>query len=130
MSKPAGKCVFCGDTGLTHGHICPRWLQRILPSNATHHEQIVGEMHTFTPQVAGPPFRRQVHQGRVGSRKPRNTCKECNRGWMSRIEDAARNATISMILGNGFILTTFEQRLLASFLCLVSMRIELGGVYS
>src|SRR5712691_5054208 len=127
MSNPAGKCVFCGGTGLTKGHIWPKWVQSILPSKATHHEQIIGHMDTFTPKMAVAPYWKRLHQGPVGSRKPRNTCKTCNSGWMSAIEGAAKTATMQLVLGNGFILTTLHQRLLASFLCLVSMRIELGG---
>jgi hypothetical protein len=54
MSKPVGKCVFCGGPGLTKSHVWPEWAEAILPESATHHEQIIGQFHTFTPKVQGP----------------------------------------------------------------------------
>jgi hypothetical protein len=46
---------------------------------------------------------------------------------MRHVEEAARPSVSRLMLGQPFLLDTFSQRLLATFLCLVSMRIELGG---
>jgi hypothetical protein len=125
MSKPEGKCAFCGKVGnLTKSHIWPDWVADMLPRTATHHEQIVGRFHTFVPVAKGPEFRQRIRQGHVGTRKPRNTCKPCNGGWMRHIEEAAIPIMQPLLAGTPCSLDTDYQRILATLLCLVSMRIE------
>ena len=127
MSKPAGKCVFCGEPGLTHGHVWPDWLNNILPYTATHHEETTGIFSTFVPEVPGPEKRVRMRQGHARSRKPRNTCGKCNSGWMSQIEDEVIPVATSLINGELFQLDEISQRKLAAFLCLISMRLEFLG---
>ena len=128
MSRPASKCVFCGSQrDLTKSHVWPEWIEKILPQTATHHEHIIGQFCTFVPDMEGPAFWKKVRQGHIGTRKPRNTCKECNGGWMRRIEEAAMSIMPPPLRGRPYLLETFNQRLLASFLCLVSMRVELSS---
>src|SRR5215208_6388928 len=128
MSKPAGRCRFCRERGnLTKGHIWPGWVETILPPTAPRYTLEIGKFHTFVPRVKVPAYERRVKPGHAASRKPRNTCGKCNSGWMSRIEDATRPALTLIILGRSILLDTINQRLLASFLCLASMRLELGN---
>jgi hypothetical protein len=128
MSKPAGKCVFCGGIGdLTKSHIWPEWIAKILPQTATHHQQIVGEFATFVPKVAASSYWKRIRPGHVGTRKPRNTCKKCNGDWMRRLEESAMLIMPPLLLGEQYLLNVFSQRLLASFLCLVCMRVELAS---
>jgi hypothetical protein len=124
VSRPATKCAFCGNTGATKSHVWPEWAEKILPPSATHHETIIGSFATFTPKVRGPALSKKIRPGHIGSRRPRNTCGECNRGWMRRVEEAVMSIMPNLLLGEASILTVFNQRLLAAFLCLVSMRIE------
>jgi hypothetical protein len=128
MSKPAGKCVFCGGRGLTHGHVWPDWFGDILPETATEHEHETGRFYTFIPTIPGPAYSRRVKPGHARSRKPRNTCARCNSGWMSNVESLAKNPTLPIIAGVPSVLDTFGQRLLAALLCLISMRMEFLGV--
>lgn len=125
MSKPAGKCAFCGEVGdLTKSHVWPRWAEDILPQTATHHEQIDGEFYTFVPKMAHSPKRRRVKPGHVGTRKPRNTCLTCNSGWMRHIEEAVIPVMTPLLRGDPCLLDSTAQKELAAFLCLVSMRVE------
>jgi hypothetical protein len=128
MSKPAKQCAFCGRTGATKSHIWPDWLKNILTPSATHHERIVGRLETFEPKMGMPPLQATKKQGHVGSRKPRNTCGKCNGGWMREIEETNMSLVPPLLLGHPHLLQSFGQRLLATFLCLVSMRIEISSV--
>ena len=119
--------MFCSETGVTKGHVWPDWLNSILPRTATHHEELIGEFSTFTPDVPGPPKNYRVRQGHARSRKPRNTCGKCNSGWMSRIEDDAIKTATALIKDEPLSLTENAQRELAAFLCLISMRLEFLG---
>jgi hypothetical protein len=112
---------------MTKSHIWPDWFKTILPPTATHHERIIGKFETFgaeRPRFKAPAFQRKLRQGRVGGRKPRNTCVKCNGGWMREIEEATMPFMRGLLLGHlPFLLPSFNQRLLASLLCLVSMRV-------
>ncbi len=127
MSKPAGKCAFCGGPGLTKSHIWPEWVEKFLPVPHTHHEQLTGQFATFVPTAAHPDFERRVKQGHVGTRKPRNTCVACNGKWMRTIEEATLPFMEQLLNGTPYLLETFSQRALATFLCLVTMRLELAS---
>jgi hypothetical protein len=128
MSKPAGKCVFCGGTGLTKGHVWPEWFGTYLPQISTHHEVEVGPQlfKTFTPdpRIKSPEPSIHLHQGPARSRKPRNTCKKCNSGWMSGIENLAIPYAVPLIRGTRFLFDTFGQRAVANLLCLIVIRLE------
>jgi hypothetical protein len=124
MSKPAKQCVFCGKTGVTKGHIWPDWLSKVLPRVGTHNEQVVGAVHTFEPKMKGPEFKRVVRPGHAGGRKPRNSCADCNGGWMSRIEQRAKAYATPLIQGTTCALDERGQRALAALLCLITVRTE------
>ena len=113
---------------LTRSHIWPEWAQKIVPATSTHYELNVGQLDTFVSTVPGPePFAKKL-TGSSSKRQPRNTCLGCNGGWMREIEEAARPLVSQLMLGRATIIDVFSQRLLAAFLCLVSMRVEFGGV--
>jgi hypothetical protein len=124
MSKPQTRCVFCGGVPATKGHIWPEWFDRYLPAKASHHLEAVGEVLTFEYKGDGPKRRNIVRQGHAGSRKPRNTCKRCNGGWMSRLEQANVPVLSSLMLGTPTLITPIDQWLLASLACLITIRLE------
>jgi hypothetical protein len=102
MSKPAGKCVFCGETGVTKSHIWPDWLDAYLPPRAENYLQTVGEVNTFLPTMRRPAIERRVGRGDARAKKPRNVCRSCNGGWMSQIESNAKEALIPLLQGLPF----------------------------
>lgn len=124
MSKPQKRCVFCGGTPATKGHIWPEWLERYLPPSAGHHQETVGEILTFELKAEGPTPRIISRQGNAGSRKPRNTCVKCNGGWMSRIEQCNIEKLSDLIMSRRTVLTPLDQWLLSSLLCLITIRLE------
>jgi hypothetical protein len=127
MSKPARKCEFCPRTDLTKSHIWPDWAQNVIPAIATHYEIKTGETSTYKARASGPIPSIKVKPGAVAKRRPRNTCTKCNGGWMREIEETAKLKVSALMLGYPFLLGTLDQRHLAAFLCLVSMRIALGN---
>jgi hypothetical protein len=92
-----------------------------------HYEIEIGKLQTFSSRSARPTPSKVIKAGSIAKRRPRNTCENCNAGWMRHIEEAARPIVSALMLGQPLLLDTFNQRLLAVFLCLVAMRIELGG---
>lgn len=127
MSKPAGKCVFCGGAPLTKGHIWPDWIDRALGITAQGHLQEEGLFETFSTQLPKNDYALIDRQGSAGQRKPRNTCLACNGGWMSRMEDSAKRPTARLIRGERQFLSPVDQIAVAALLCLISTRIEFIG---
>lgn len=127
MSRPAGRCVFCGGSGLTKGHVLPDWLGKVLP-RADGHAQFSGPelFETFKPKPAATPERKD-HQGDATTRRLRNTCLKCNGGWMSQIEDFSQHWAIPLILGRPLLLETCGQFALSALASLIAMRIEFMG---
>lgn len=130
MSKqPRGKCVFCDGHGLTKGHVWPKWIGKVLPVTASHHDLVVGKWETFTSTLPGPEYSVEERQGSARARKPRNTCKDCNGGWMSNIEGAAIKPLTPLIHGIDIPVRMAEQRAIAALLCLINMRLEFLGAF-
>jgi hypothetical protein len=133
VATPPGKCVFCGGTGLTKSHIWPDWMDQYLPPRAEYYVQAIGEVNTFSPRMRRPQVERHTRQGDARARKPRNTCRRCNGGWMSQIESNAIGPSVPLIQGKPFaaevgqhsyMLNAWGQRAIASLLCLITMRVE------
>ena len=128
MSQPAGKCAFCGEPGaLTKSHIWPDWAGNVVPFSSTSYISEVGVTNTFETNLKTPNRESKKKNGSAAKRKPRNTCYPCNGGWMEPMETAARPAITKLMLGEAQLLDPFNQRLVAAFLCLASMRLERGG---
>ncbi len=123
MSKPAGKCVWCGRTGLTKGHVWADWLDRLMNFPENHGHFQTRDAFSRTDEFAPIPQTQTQKQGSALSRKPRNTCGACNSGWMSRIENAVTPIAIPLILGKPCLIDTIGRWQLASVLCLISMRV-------
>ena len=127
MSKPRGKCAFCGSSviPLSKGHIWPECFGEILPSDAQYHEEKIGYFNTFETNIPGPDKSERVGTGPLHKRRPRNTCIKCNGGWMSLLERASFPIVKPLILGEPSVLDTGGMNLLAPMLALVSARVEL-----
>jgi hypothetical protein len=118
-------CAFCGKPGkMTKQHIWPKWLGKIRPPVAKSHTQTIGEFLTFSPGSRRPPRSTKIHQGHAGSRKIKKVCGTCNNGWMSQIEEAAKEPATPLILDREFCLTAYHQRELARWFALMTMMIE------
>jgi hypothetical protein len=105
MESQAGrKCLFCGHTAaltaaLTKEHVMPRWIWREAygenasgptiqhPAPSKYRENITpslsGLVRTFEPRTEQPLMR-------ATSMTVRAVCRDCNNGWMARLEDAVK----------------------------------------
>src|SRR5689334_17206096 len=93
-------CAFCGSTEpLTREHVFGQWVSKIgLDLSSVRHG--AGPLNGL-PRDMGeqPPYWRTV----------KDFCASCNNGWMSRLEDAARRALSSLILGKPGTISTEDQ---------------------
>jgi hypothetical protein len=109
VSKPAGKCIFCGQGNLSKEHLFPNWLRNVFPRSA---------LSTHTQgRVTWPEGKKHIKtkkgQGHSGTKKLRVVCKKCNNGWMSKLESTSQPLLSSLIDGNSVTLDTDAQSLLS-----------------
>lgn len=110
MSQPdKGKgCIFCGGQPLTREHLWPNWLRKELGISEKWDLRIEGEVdgvETRDTSFSQPPFAQTV----------KAVCAECNGGWMSDIEAAAKPLLQQLVYGRGRRLHLGEQRILANW---------------
>jgi hypothetical protein len=99
-------CIFCGRTPVTREHLWPDWLQRDLEIREPFEIRIEQEhdgVETRDIRFEAPPFNQTV----------RAVCAECNNGWMSEMEAAAKPILWPLIHAEGRRLDAAEQRVLA-----------------
>jgi hypothetical protein len=103
----AGTCVFCGATGgLTGEHVFGSWLTRI------------GLDLGPVVQRAGPLNRipRDLGITRPFRQKVRDVCGTCNHGWMSQLEDIARQVLTPLILGDSGTIDLSDRGAVAAWM--------------
>jgi hypothetical protein len=117
VQAAAGRCIFCGGSGLTKEHLLADWLREIFPRTAkdTH---TFGTIESWTPK---PRFVQRVKQGHAGSRKVRKVCGPCNSGWIGAIDDAAKQAIVPLIHGQSVVVTPEAQRAIATWFAKIAM---------
>ena len=121
MTKPfKHRCAMCDlPAKLSKEHIWSKWTRTLIQHDVKQHQhmQIV-----WGPE--GPTESRRTYGGDARNRSPRAVCADCNNGWMSRLETAAKPFVIMLIKGERAILDAEAQRLVASWIALKSMVAE------
>jgi hypothetical protein len=124
MSKPRGRCVYCGRFDVTKQHVWPDWLSVVLPTTESSHHHLLMEMTSPAHNVMSLRPRVEVRRGGLGTRKIRNVCAQCNGGWMSRLESAAKSHLTKLILGRPLVLNSDDQRALAAWVTMFCITAE------
>jgi hypothetical protein len=123
MANSQRFCIFCGRSGLSREHIWPEWSYRYVPK--------LGRAHTRMRQrsVAGISglSDQKRYQGDVNASRIKAVCKDCNSGWMSRLEASARFTLVPLIEGKPAVMAEQRQRVLAAWVAMKSMVIEFSN---
>jgi hypothetical protein len=123
--KPAGRCIFCHGFGLSKEHVLPDWLGEIFPQSSTD-THTVGEFDWIKILGHGMPIQNTTRkQGQAGTRKVRVVCeKNCNNGWLSRLETAAKPVLTALVHGYSRTLPVADQKILATWIAKTTMTAE------
>jgi len=92
-----GKCIFCGQLGLSKEHIWSQWMHPILGIRPG--EEAVQIMQSQTRSISSITRNVRTRQGSTATTTVRAVCKTCNNGWMNRIEQETRPFLEPLILG-------------------------------
>lgn len=102
----ARKCRFCGGGPLTREHGWPRWLDNVLAKRVINQAAIPDDL---VPRHRGK-------RNTVSGNEVRYVCRDCNSGWMSEIEYAAKPFVGPMAQGRGTILNRDAQTIVATWI--------------
>lgn len=110
-------CIFCGGQPTENEHVWPEWLKRFagnLPAS-THQRTLEHEgQEALVNEFPLPPFDLQANI----------VCKKCNGGWMSRLEDDAKDLLLPMLRVHGRDLHQGGQKTLATWALMKAMAFE------
>jgi hypothetical protein len=110
MTQQGRHCLFCHRTGTSREHILADWIGRSLTG-----PPLPGITIRFTHESTmpdGTPLR--AKSAASTAYYTRAFCRECNGGWMSRLEDAVKPILEPMLHGRPWTtLSVEDQRLLA-----------------
>jgi hypothetical protein len=102
-------CIFCGVRGLTKEHVLPRWLSEVLPGEG---EFVVERVHEPRNGIQSS----SDWSAPALNLTARCACADCNNGWMSDLEEAAKPHLTPMIHGRATSLSRDVQTTLALWL--------------
>ncbi len=119
-------CVFCGSySKLSKEHIWPEWMAIHLPTpNPNAH---ISEIRSGIPKQPSHLERRSERPGPVHTKKIRAICSQCNNGWMSSIETAAKTPLLRALKSNIFSISMEEAEDLATWAILKTIVGEHAG---
>lgn len=126
------ECAFCagpsGGKNKSREHVLPDWLNKYLPyPRDDYHEQEVGRV---TSQAQGEQKSRQYRRwpGDFGTRKVHGICKDCNNGWMSKLEERVKPHLVELIEGRAVTPDAETLTLLSTWIVKTAMTNELTGL--
>lgn len=126
VGKPKrGKCIYCDNNDLTDEHIFPEWLGSIYPRRfqKTAHTLRRPERHVFFEHSEMHPETKQ-HYHDPYTTKVRNVCAECNNGWMSKLQNEAKDIVIAFANGAWRPLSDSERDIISRWAVMVSLNLE------
>ena len=106
-------CIFCGKYGLTREDAWPLWLMRKFPIKPT------GIMEGQIGNKALPPWRQISPELKV-----KFICKDCNNGWMSRLEDCVKPILEPIFNQDTFLINYQQQSVLSAWAVKTTMVLE------
>lgn len=110
--KPPRKCLFCGNGKLSDEHIWSQWSRELLPDSD-------GYIERSNRNRGGKPVDHRIirdAQGSITNKRLKRVCKDCNNGWMSRLEEESRATVTALILGQSTYLARSARRPLINWI--------------
>ncbi len=125
--KRSLRCIFCLGYRLSHEHVIPDWIRKIIPKKPHHGSRlrVTSSGPSNVPPNRRPRLQRsRDRQGHPISKKVRVVCETCNTGWLSALEGELKPRIKALVLGEESILTQWDQRRLATWAAKTAMTAE------
>ena len=123
--RASRRCAFCSGSELTKEHIWPKWAAVHFPR--TPHDQrfeVLRAEEIKSRTVTS--FDRRERHGHTTTKTVKVVCRRCNGSWMGTLEEQARPFLETMLLGKPAVLDPKAQELVARWVTLKMMVIDLA----
>lgn len=101
MAISPRKCIFCDSDAENLEHLFPRWLLKTARIVLPYHLSIAGQEHHTIPGAKSASIKA--------------TCKDCNCGWMSRVEGQAKKLIGPLSQDLGVWIAAADQKAIAQW---------------
>jgi hypothetical protein len=115
-----GRCIFCGESGITHEHIWADWLREFIPREMRYHQTRSADVYLDRPDDVSI----QRRTGDPHARRVYCVCKTCNSGWMSQLQEQVRPFLVPILTSEKITLHRRAQKTLASWAAMMTMAAE------
>lgn len=95
-------CIFCSAANVSKEHLWSSWLHPHLAAYRTPAFDEVTQTYSGSAPVG---VHRKSREGWSANKRVRVVCRDCNSGWMNRIEAAARPYLMPLVEGRGVTLS-------------------------
>lgn len=112
-------CIFCSKAGLSREHVWADWLKNYIPKNEPSHDQLSATIHKRHADV-----RQKKVPGDLRSRRLRVVCKECNTGWMSKLQENTKPFLLPLIKREDLYFDGNAQEAVAAWITMFVMVAE------
>lgn len=112
-------CIFCGKAKVSREHIIPVWAAEVLAKTKpppSRPDKVVVGAHRRWSEGAEVDVSQEWFARHGVNFIVKCVCKECNEGWMSDIESAAKPIVTAMIEDQRVMLDTQDQEKVANWL--------------
>jgi hypothetical protein len=118
VAKPS-VCIFCQGTPLNSEHAWGKWLRPFFPASAPNYRKLSVIEHRDRSD-----FEIRTRAGDPKSLKVRCVCCDCNSGWMSELQSAAKPIGIPLALGKPGLLDAGKLLTLATWITMLTITSE------
>jgi hypothetical protein len=124
--KSAGRCIFCGRTGLTKEHVWSDWLRQIVPPTLPHGNHFGTVSHrSESKTIVVTELKGKVKPGNLQQKQLKRVCGTCNKGWMSEYVELTKAFVERLATGESVELDSKAQADLAVWVSIAAIMAEL-----
>lgn len=121
MNQRRRACIFCDSASVSKEHLWSSWLHPYLAEYRTASFDEVRQNYAG-PVHVGTDLRKR--EGWSANKRVRAVCRDCNSGWMNRIEAAARPYLTPLVEGRPVTLSRFAVESVSRWIVLKVMVCE------
>ena len=122
MSGTAKRCIFCQlPKKMTNEHIWGDWTKDYVERTSNKHDHA----QVYVPKPCEPePADIRIRAGDPLNSQVHVVCADCNSGWMSRIQKAAKPILVPLFDGKACTLSESDQVIISAWIAMATMTSE------
>jgi len=126
MQPPKGYCIYCGKKANSKEHLYAAWLEAYVPHLLPYRIHFSSEnIIDFRKRViVTGPVKKSIKPGSVNSHRLKIVCRECNGGWMGKLQERAKPHIIKLLQNDWSISSPESRNSIAAWATMFVMNVE------